>query len=241
MSAASVVQPQAVPDPVYRRKYVWQTPVRIAHWATVAAILVLFFTGLYIANPVLAPSGEAYRNFVMGRVRQIHFAAAYVFFTAFLLRIYCFWFGNNYARSGFPFVWRREWWMDLSNQSAEYLRLKHGPIHLGHNALGGLAYTVFVIFLGWAQILTGFALYSENNPGGFWSHAAGWVITLAGGSFMVHMYHHLFAWLFIVFAILHVYIVVYDSYEYKNGLITAMVSGYKFYDEKDLDANRWLS
>ncbi len=33
-----------------------------------------FLTGLYIAHPMLAPNGEAYRNFVMGRVRQIHFA-----------------------------------------------------------------------------------------------------------------------------------------------------------------------
>jgi hypothetical protein len=41
-------------------------------------------------------------------------------------------------------------------------------VHLGHNALAGLSYTIFVIGLGWLQILTGLALYSETNPGGFW-------------------------------------------------------------------------
>ena len=31
-----------------------------------------------MANPVLAPNGEAYKNFVMGRVREIHFIAGYL-------------------------------------------------------------------------------------------------------------------------------------------------------------------
>ena len=122
-------------DARYGRKYVWQLPVRIAHWATVGAVAVLFSTGLYIANPILAPAGEAYQHFVMGTVREVHFAAAYVFFAAFLLRIYCFWFGNNYARSGFPFVWKRDWWADLWHQAWQYLQLERGHVHLGHNAL----------------------------------------------------------------------------------------------------------
>ena len=191
--------------------------------------------------PVLAPSGEPYKAFVMGRIRQIHFAAGYVFFTCFLIRIYCFWFGNNYARSGFPFVWRRSWWADMVAQGWQYLKLERGHVHLGHNALAGLAYTICVIGFGWAQILTGFAMYGESNPGGFWSTMTGWVITLFGGSFLIHVWHHMFSWLFIVFAIVHVYVVLFDSHQFKNGLITAIVSGFKFYEEGDLDSRRWLS
>lgn len=228
-------------DSRYGRKYVWQLPVRIAHWATVAAVIALFFTGLYISNPVLAPSGEAYKNFVMGTVRKVHFASAYVFFTAFLLRIYCFYFGNNYARSGFPFVWRREWWSDLWTQAWQYLQLERGHVHLGHNALAGLAYTVMVLGQGWIQIITGFAMYSESNRGGFWDRLVGWIIPLLGGSFMVHMIHHLIAWGFIVFAVIHVYIVLYDSFQFKNGLISAMISGLKFYEQGDLEHDRWLT
>ena len=225
----------------YGRMYVWQLPVRLAHWATVSSVIVLFFTGLYISNPILAPAGEAYRHFVMGTVREVHFASAYVFLTAFLLRIYCFWFGNNYARSGFPFIWRRDWWGDLIRQGWRYLQLERGHVHLGHNALAGLAYTVMVIFQGWAQILTGFAMYSESNRGGFWDHLTGWLIPLLGGSFSVHMIHHLVAWGFIVFAVIHIYVVLFDSHQFKNGLITAIVSGFKFYEEGDLDHDRWLS
>ena len=102
---------------LYGRKYVWELPVRIAHWATVLAVTTLFFTGLYITSPVLAPNGEAWRHFVMGRIRELHFAAGYLLLFAFLLRVYWFYAGNNYARSGFPFVWRKEWWTDIREQS----------------------------------------------------------------------------------------------------------------------------
>jgi Ni/Fe-hydrogenase 1 B-type cytochrome subunit len=228
-------------DCLYGRQYVWQLPVRISHWVNVVSLSMLFLTGLYINHPILAPNGEAYRNFVMGRIREIHFFFGYVLLFSFLLRVYWFYVGNNYARSGFPFVWRRSWWEDLRDQAIQYLRLDRGHVHLGHNALGGLAYTTLVIGLGWLQILSGLALYSESNPGGFWDHLVGWMIPLFGGSYRMHMWHHLFAWGFIVFAIVHVYIVLYDDRQYKNGLLSSMVAGFKFYEKGDLDHDRWLS
>ena len=228
-------------DPHYGRKVVWELPVRIAHWVNALAITVLFCTGLYISSPQLAPSGEAYHHFVMGRFREVHFIAGYLLLFGFILRVYWFYVGNNYARSGFPFLWKRSWWADLRAQGLQYLKLERGFVHLGHNALAGSAYTFFVIGLGWFQIFTGLALYSEVHPGGFWDKALGWVIPLLGGSFRTHMWHHTVAWSFVVFAILHLYIVIYDSAQFKNGLITSIISGYKFYEDGDLDNDRWLS
>jgi len=46
---------------------------------------------------------------------------------------------------------------------------------------------------------------------------------------------------FIVFAVLHLYVVLFDSHQYRNGLISSIVSGYKFYEEGDLDHDSWLS
>ncbi len=231
----------ARPHRYFRRRYVWQWPIRVYHWVNVITVTSLFATGLYIANPVLAPAGEPWAHFVMGRARQLHFASAFVFLVNFLWRMYWFWMGNNYARSGFPFVWRVQWWRDLFRQIGDYLRLQRGHVHLGHNALGGLFYTVFVIGLGWAQAFTGLALYSESNPGGFWDRLVGWVIPLLGGSFQTRMWHHAFAWGFVAFAILHVYIVFYDGLQFKNGLVTSIVSGEKFYQEGDIDHDTWLS
>lgn len=225
----------------FGRRYVWQLPVRVAHWTTSVSVMVLFLTGLYISWPVLAPSGEAYGNFVMGRVREIHFLFGYALLFAFLLRSYWFWVGNNYARSGFPFVWRREWWTDIKEQGTQYLRLERGHVHLGHNALAGIAYTFFVIFLGWFQILTGLAMYSQSNPGGFWDKLLGWMIPLLGGSFGLRMWHHTVAWGFVIFLIFHLYIVLYDDKQYKNGLISSMLVGLKFYEKGDLDHDRWLT
>ena len=226
---------------VYGRRYVWELPVRLSHWINAAALLALFATGLYMASPVLAPNGEAYRHFVMGRVRQIHFVSGYLLLFGFLLRVYWFYTGNNYSRSGFPFVWRKDWWDDLFKQATQYLKLERGHVHLGHNALAGLAYTVFVIGAGWGQIVTGMALYSEDNPGGFWDHLVGWTIPLFGGSFGLRMWHHTFAWAFPVFLILHLYIVMFDGHQYRNGLISSILGGYKFYEKGDLDHDRWLS
>lgn len=79
------------PDSYFRREYVWELPVRISHWVNAACLIVLFLTGIYISHPILAPSGEAYKNFVMGRVRQIHFISAMVFMVSFLVRVYWFW------------------------------------------------------------------------------------------------------------------------------------------------------
>jgi Ni/Fe-hydrogenase 1 B-type cytochrome subunit len=233
--------PSAWPAGYYRRRYVWQWPIRLSHWINALCIVVLFATGEYIAHPQLAPAGEAYKHFVMGRMREIHFAFAFVFLISFLWRIYWFWMGNNYARSGFPFIWRTAWWRDLTRQARAYLSLQRGHVHLGHNALAGLSYTIFVIGLGWLQILTGLALYSETNPGGFWDRLVGWVLPLFGGSYRTHLWHHMFSWLFLVFAIVHLYVVLFDSDQYKNGLMSSMVDGFKFYEEGDLDNDKWVS
>jgi Ni/Fe-hydrogenase 1 B-type cytochrome subunit len=234
--AVSTIPPGAEPlGPRFRRVYVWQLPIRIFHWVNAAAIVVLFWTGLYIAHPVLASNGEPYDHFVMARIRQIHFLAAYVFAINFMWRIYWFWFGNKYARSGFPYVWRWSWWKDLFNQAWDYLRLDFGTVHLGHNSLAGVAYTIFAIALGWAQMFTGFAMYGESNPGGFWDTLVGWVNPLLGGSFRTHMWHHLFAWIFLFFGIVHIYIVILDGRQYRNGLISSMIMGMKFQKVEEED------
>jgi Ni/Fe-hydrogenase 1 B-type cytochrome subunit len=106
--------------------------------------------------------------------------------------------------------------------------LNPGKPHLGHNALAGLAYSIFMGLLGILQILTGFSLYAASSPGGFWDGLVGWVPPLLGGLYNTAMWHHLFAWGFVFFIVLHVYIVLLDSREYRNGLIGAMIHGRKF-------------
>lgn len=222
----------------FRREYVWQWPVRIFHWVNALTVTVLFSTGLYIAWPAFSPGGGGFNHFLMATVRQVHFTFAFVFVINFLWRIYWFWMGNKYTRSGFPFIWKKAWWQDLYLQAREYVCLRRGLVHLGHNALAGLTYTLFIA-MGWAQVFTGFAMYGETKPGGFFDSVFGWVTPILGGAWQDHMWHYLIAWGFLVFAIVHIYVVLYDGQQYKNGLVTSMISGVKFYHESDLDRDKW--
>jgi Ni/Fe-hydrogenase 1 B-type cytochrome subunit len=228
-------------DARHGRKFVWEFPVRLCHWVTAVSIVTLFATGLFIAYPVATSDGEPYQNFLLGRVREVHFLAGYALLFSFLLRAYWFFAGNKYSRSGVPLFWRRNWWAALGRQVREYMGTARGAVRLGHSSLAGLSYFVLVGMLGCAQIASGFALYGETNPGGFWDRLFGWVIPLLGGSFRARMWHHTFAWGFVIFVILHLYIVIFDSVRYKNGLISSMVSGDKFYEEGDLDSDDWAS
>jgi len=240
---ATIAQPNAPPanlDPIERRRYVWEFPVRLSHWVNAIAIGVLFLTGLFIASPAAAPNGEAYNHFLMGKIRLLHFAFAYALLVGIAIRVYWFFVGNNYARSGFPFFWRRSWYKAVFGQVVEYTHLERGHINIGHNSLAGISYVAFFAMCGFEGV-TGFALYGESNPGGFWDKLVGWTTPLLGGSFRVHMLHHLVAWLIIVFVVFHLYIAIYDAFLYKNGLIDSIVAGPKFYEPGDHDADKWIS
>jgi len=224
----------------YGRKYVWELPLRISHWVNAVSIAVLFATGLFIATPALTPPGEAYNNFWMGRMREFHFLFGFALILGVLIRVYWFFVGNNYARSGFPMFWKLDWYKAVIGQVIEYTKLERGHIHVGHNSLAGLSYTAFFAMCGFEGV-TGMALYAESNPGGFWDRMVGWTIPLLGGSFRVHTWHHLVAWFIVVFTMFHLYIAIYDTQLYKNGLIDAIIAGPKFYEKGDHDADTWLS
>lgn len=71
------------------------------------------------------------------------------------------------------------------------------------------------------MMLTGLAMYGENNPGGFTDSLFGWVVLIFGSSQMMHTMHHLIAWVFPVYLILHIYAVI------SAGVTSSIVTGYK--------------
>ena len=164
----------------------------------------------------------------MARVRQVHFIAGYVFLIAFFWRTFWFFAGNRYARTGFPFVWRASCGATSSSRPGDYLRFDFGTRTsvTTHSAVSPTRSSSSPSAR--PQLLTGFALYGESNPGGFWDGLSGWVIPLLGGSARTHMWHHLFAWGFVFFTILHIYIVFLDARQYRNGLLISMITGMKF-------------
>lgn len=233
MSATAVsVHLEQRPLGSFRRVYIWHWPVRVFHWAMVASLVVLAATGLYIGQPyfVLAPTETT--PYLMAWMRLLHFAAAGVLVGGGILRAYALFIGNRYERWSSLVPWRRESWSDLAAIVRQYLRAQRWspPHYLGHNPLQQWSYTGFELMLVF-MALTGFALYGQANPGGFWWTVTAWMIPLLGGNQLVRLYHHLGLWLVVVFAVLHVYLVIRSDVLGNRGTVSSMISGYKYKHE----------
>jgi Ni/Fe-hydrogenase 1 B-type cytochrome subunit len=218
----------------YRRVYVWEFPVRLYHWVNAACVVALGVTGYLIGNPLaISYSSEAYQQYWFGWVRFIHFVTAFVFFFNFLARIYWGFVGNSYARwtNFIPFK-KSQFSEVVEVLKVDVLQTKiRGLISLGHNALAGLIYFLsFLVFL--FQAITGFALYSSMSDS-FFPRLFAWIVPLMGGDFAVRQWHHVFMWFFVVFVIIHVYLVFYHDYVEGRGTTSSMVGGYKFEREDE--------
>lgn len=225
---------QTVP---YQRIYVWELPVRIYHWLNALCITVLIITGFIIGSPqAIFNSNEAYQQYWFGWIRFIHFSSAYIFLFNFFIRIYWGFVGNRYAR-WYRFVpfWKYQY-EDLKEVlMVDIFQIKlRGRIAIGHNILAGMAYfTMFLAFV--IQTVTGFGLYASMSDS-FIPKIFGWVIPLMGGDATVRQWHHLFMWFFIIFIMVHLYLVFYHDYVEGRGTTSSIIGGWKF--EKDDEIKR---
>lgn len=227
-----------------RRVYVWELPVRFYHWLNVLVLLTLILTGFYIANPLaLLSKEEATNKFTMGWVRYLHFAAAYLFFFNFLFRLYWGFVGNKYAnwKQFIPISKRfiEEMWTVIKIDILFLKNKNHQEqehLSIGHNALAGFIYFLtFIAFL--VQCLTGFGLYSSMASWWFPKLFA-WVPALFGGDIITRAIHHWAMWFFILFAVIHVYLVFYHDYVEGRGEISSMGGGWKFIEDEMFEQHR---
>lgn len=222
-------------ESVYKRVYVWELPVRFYHWLNALCIVVLCVTGYIIGNPpVISSSREAYQQYWFGTVRFIHFVTAFVFFFNFAYRTYWGFVGNKYSR----------WYNFIPYKKSQFKEIKDvlkvdilqtdlkGRLHVGHNMMAGFTY--FLTFLVFAfHSVTGFALYSSMSDS-FFPQLFAWVIPLMGGDMAVRQWHHALMWFFVVFAMVHIYLVFYHDYIEGRGTTSSMVGGWKFEKEENL-------
>jgi Ni/Fe-hydrogenase 1 B-type cytochrome subunit len=214
------------------RIYVWEYPVRLTHWINFLGIVVLSVTGLYIGSPFLhATSPDQY---IMGWMRFIHFTAAYAFLMSMIIRLYWAVMGNRYAsfKTWFPFSKRAM--SEITKEFRFYFMIsKEPPSVVGHTSFGGFTMIiVFAIFV--FEIISGFAMYSVNHSGMLWTVLGGWLIGVISLP-TIRLFHHLFMYIILSFAILHIYISWYSDVHEKNSLIGSIFSGYKFVSGKEYD------
>jgi Ni/Fe-hydrogenase 1 B-type cytochrome subunit len=214
--------------------YVYEAPVRLWHWINALAIVVLAFTGYFIAKPFPTQPGEASANYLMGYIRFAHFAAAYVFAVGLLGRIYWAFVGNHHARELFSVpIFQRAYWREMLAMVKWYAFISPRPNrYVGHNPLARFA--MFFVFMLNAvfMLFTGFALYGEGTQAGSWANRLfGWVIPLFGQSQDVHTWHHVGLWVMVCFVILHVYAAIREDIMGRQSIVSTMVSGFRTFKD----------
>ena len=223
----------------FRRVLVWELPVRIFHWVNVLCVITLTLSGFLIANPpALLSNAEATNLHSFGIVRYIHFVASYIFFFNIILRVYWSFVGNQFAhwRAFWPFT-KKNWEnfrhvlkIDILLMNEKKRELKN--ISIGHNSAATLSY-IMLFIIATISVFTGFALYADTSTW-FLPKLFSWVTPLLGGDFMVRNIHHIAMWGFILFTLVHVYLVFYHDWLEGRGEVSSMFGGYKFVSEERL-------
>ena len=77
------------------RVYVWEWPVRFAHWIIFTTIVSLSITGYYMHYPFIIPHGRT--AYVMGTMRFIHLLSGFAFIGAILIRVVWMFIGNQWS------------------------------------------------------------------------------------------------------------------------------------------------
>jgi Ni/Fe-hydrogenase 1 B-type cytochrome subunit len=216
-----------------QRVYVWEFPVRLYHWVNAFAVTALAATGYLIGSPLAIQSGsEASFSYWFGTVRFIHFLAAFVFFFNFLFRLYWGFVGNQFARWTNFILHRKSQLKEVADVlRVDILQARMKPLEsIGHNSLAGFTY--FLTFLAFLfQSVTGFGMYAAMSDA-WLPHLFSWIVPLMGGDFAVRQWHHVMMWFFIVFSMVHVYLVFYHDYVEGRGVTSSMVGGWKFIEKE---------
>jgi len=229
-----------VPPPSgdYHWVYLWEWPIRAMHWIAVACIIALVITGFYIGKPYFIAGGDTGQHFLMGWMRFIHFSAAAFFVATGIVRAYWLFAGNKFERLAALFPVRPRDWVNMWKQIKYYLMIQpeKAPRYLGHNPLQQLSYTaIYAVAL--TMVITGFAMYGQSDPSGFFYKAFNWVGILFGGMPVVRFIHHVLTWAFLIFIPIHIYLAIRADHLERTGTISSIISGGRFVpvDEKYID------
>jgi Ni/Fe-hydrogenase 1 B-type cytochrome subunit len=214
--------------------YLWGAPLRAMHWIAAASIVVLIVTGFYVGRPYVTTTGEASAHFLMGRMRFLHFTAAAVLVMTGIVRVYWLFAGNRFERLRALFPFTPHNFRNLGRTALGYLTLSpdRAPVYVGHNPLQQLLYTgTYATTI--VMALTGFTLYGQSNPGGFFYTVLGWVPPLFGGLPIVRLVHHALTYGFIIFIIFHVYFGIRADYVERAGIISSIITGGRYIAAND--------
>jgi Ni/Fe-hydrogenase 1 B-type cytochrome subunit len=205
---------------------------RLQHWVRVLAITVLIISGFYLAYPMLSQvTTNEPTNFMYALIRSWHIIFGFVLISAFIVKIYIFFFGKLEVREreSFRDVFSLNAWI---RQIGYYLLLcKRPKLRGAYNPLQFAAYFLFYV-LTTGLIITGLILYVHvyhEGLGGFLYEPMRAIEVMLGGLAVVRELHHIFMWGVILFIVTHLYLVSFNTIYMKEGAIDAIFSGLKWH------------
>ena len=216
-----------------REIYVWQLPVRIFHWVNAGCIFFLIITGLLIAYPpaILQSEGAQQIGYWSAYLRFTHYTLGVILIVNFLVRIYWMFAGNKFARwNNYIPLTKKQWRGIYETLKVDIFLLSPKPIYdIGHNSLAAVTYGgLFVMLI--VQAITGLCLWSPTaevvGADSFESLAFS-----LGGLMVVKQIHYYMMWMFILFMIIHIYLVFYHDYIERTGIASSIIGGWKFIEE----------
>ncbi|MFN2354066.1 MAG: Ni/Fe-hydrogenase, b-type cytochrome subunit [Desulfopila sp.] len=207
----------------YEKKKCWSILLRLYHWAFTLSIIFLVVTGFYINTPWTNTMQEYSMSWPMAWMRYIHFVAGYVFTAAVLVRIFLYIFGNAQERitDVLPITGRNIRNLYKTLLSYAYISDEQYP-RLGHNVLAGLIYIITIVAAVF-QLVSGFYL--------LFPEVANWEVigvSIFSSQQNARFIHHLLMWWFMIFAFIHVYMVIWNDLKGSEGLASSMFTGDKF-------------
>jgi Ni/Fe-hydrogenase 1 B-type cytochrome subunit len=197
----------------YRLHAIWDPFIRIVHWWMAFALLMQFITGvaLQLLDGVLPESAQ-------DQLDQAHYLIGYGFAAALVARLFWLFAGPSHAR------WRelvpitpeqRNAWLATLRYYASGFRAKP-PRSYAHNAFAGPIYLAFFTIAA-TQIIMGIVLSRMPDDQRMHSSLLEW--------------HEAGFYLLLGFVIAHVTAVVLRELRDREGLISAMIHGYKVFPE----------
>lgn len=207
----------------YEKQYCWSILLRLFHWMFALSIVMLVVTGFYINGPWTNTMIEGSAGFPMAIMRFMHFVAGYVFSGAVIIRTFLYIFGNAQERVWdiLPITPRNIKNLFKTLLQYSYISDEHDP-RLGHNVLAGLSYLI-TFFAAIFMIISGFYMLFPEAV--FWE---GWGLTIFGSQQWGRYIHHLLMWWFMIFAVIHLYLCVWNDVKEPEGLISSIFTGDKF-------------
>ena len=218
-----------------KKHYEFSLWLRLTHWVRVLAIIILTFTGFYIAVPFISAGlnqGEP-TNYLNALMRSWHTIFGFVLICLTLGKFYLFIFDKQSKgeRASFwdfinPIVWFK--------QIKYYLLIgKHAHLKGVYNPLQFMAYTgVYgaLIVICITGLILDIHVYHEGLAALLYDVLRP-LEAMLGGLAMVREIHHICMWVFIIFLPIHIYLVIFNSVYGKSGAMDSIVTGYKWEED----------